>query len=93
MRRKVQFKGKDASGTVVSFSVISQDWNEYALNDGTTIRVQLAVTEVLRIEGEYSGDGDPVYMIKSQNIVTCSNIPDHLRQHTDDSEQGGQQKE
>lgn len=79
MKRKVKYKDKEAEGTEVSFSVIQQDWNEYALNDGTTLRVSTVMTAVLRVEGEYSGNGDPVYVVQSQNIVTASNVPEQLR--------------
>jgi len=79
MKRKIKYKDKEVEGTEVSFSVIQQDWNEYALNDGTTLRVSTVMTAVLRLEGEYTGNGDPVYTIGTQNIVTASNVPEHLR--------------
>jgi len=79
LKRKVKYKDKDVEGIEVSFSVIQQDWNEYALNDGTTLRVQTVTTAVLRLEGESLPNGDPVYIIQSQNIVTVSNVPEQLR--------------
>ena len=73
------YQGKKVTGTEVSFSVIQQDWNEYALNDGTTLRMQTAMTNVVRVDGEYGANGDPLYVVGSQNIVTASNVPEQLR--------------
>ena len=34
---------------------------------------------VLRLEGEYNNLGDPIYIVHTQNIVTASNVPEHMR--------------
>ena len=79
MKRTVDYQGRKVEGTEVSFDIIRQNWNEYTLNDGTTIKLQTITTSIVRIDGEYSNQGDPIYVISTQNIVTASNIPDHMR--------------
>ena len=79
MKRTVDYQGRKVEGTEVSFDIIRQNWNEYTLNDGTTIKLQTITTSIVRIDGEYSNQGDPIYVISTQNIVTASNIPAHMR--------------
>ena len=79
MKRKVKYQDREVEGTEVSFSVIQQDWCEYALNDGTTLRMQTVVTSIVRVDGEYVANGDPLYVAQSQHIATVSNVPEHLR--------------
>lgn len=66
---KVLYKGEIVDGDDVSFSVVKDDWNTYQLHDGTEIRVRLIVQEVIKIPGEVDGQGNPVYVVKSNNVL------------------------
>lgn len=79
MKRTVEYQGEKVTGTLVSFSNMKQDWNEYFLTDGTTLRVQAVVVEIVRVDGKYGPQGDPIYSIHCQNIVTISNVGEFLR--------------
>jgi len=80
MKRKVKLpNGQEKIATVVPFEPMNENWNELNLNDGTTLKVKTTVIEVLRVEGEFNQQGDPIYLINSTNLLTCSNVPDHLR--------------
>lgn len=78
-KRKIPIPGAgETSGTVMPFQVGNENWNEYLLEDGTVLRVKLVATEVVRLDDVYDPDGDPVYIIKSQNVV-ASSVPEKLK--------------
>ena len=45
----------------VSFTTITQDWNEYVVDDGTTIRIQPIVTKVAKTS-KFDSKGFPIYL-------------------------------
>ena len=45
----------------VSFTIITQDWNEYVVDDGTIIRIQPIVTKVVKTS-KFDSKGFPVYL-------------------------------
>jgi hypothetical protein len=66
---KVPYQGRQVEGKPVDFLTRKEDFNEYQLADGKILRTKLVVTRIIRLEGETSPDGSPVYLIQSQNIV------------------------
>ena len=66
---KVPYKGKNVDGDDVSFSIVKEDWNTYQLHDGTEIRVRLIVQQVIKIPGEVDEQGNPVYVVRSNNVL------------------------
>lgn len=80
-------------GESVGFKAETEPWYEYQCEDGTTLRVKLVVSEIVRLDGVYTPEGDPVYTIKSQNVVSAQ-VPEGLRKEegeggtTSDSGQG-----
>lgn len=82
-KRKIPIAGGgEADATLMPFQVGNESWNEYLLEDGTVLRVKLVATEIMRVDDAYNGDGDPVYLIKSQNVV-ASSVPEKLRKKKD----------
>lgn len=53
-------------GEDLDFEVVKEDWNEYKLSDGTTLKVKVVLTGVRRLKNRYTPTGDP---------VICNNIP------------------
>jgi len=53
-------------------------WNDYLLSDGTVLKSKTVVSEVWRVVGEYDNDGNPIYFVRSSNILNV-NAPDELR--------------
>jgi hypothetical protein len=79
-RKKVSLpNGQEVEGTVMPFQVGGENFNEYVVEDGTILKVKLVVTEVLRIDGAYDAEGNPVYLVASTNVMSVSS-PDSLRQ-------------
>jgi len=69
----------------VEFDTINEDWNEYKLKDGTTLKIKLVLIKVMRTDN-YDQFGDPVYMVNSQNIVKITNIPEKLKRQKNKSD-------
>jgi hypothetical protein len=70
--------GRVVEGTVMPFQVGGEHWNEYLTDDGSVIRVKLVATEMIRLDGEYAPDGQPIYLLSATNVMTVS-APDDLK--------------
>ena len=79
VERTVDFQGRKVQGTEVGFDTMREEWNEYALRDGTSLKVKTVLTSVVRLNGEHDPQGDPVYLVRSNNQVVCVEVPNHLR--------------
>ncbi|GMR20527.1 MAG: hypothetical protein BMS9Abin36_1123 [Gammaproteobacteria bacterium] len=55
-----------------------EKWSVFLLDDGTTLKLKPAVLEIWRVIDEYDANGDPKYMVKSQNMMTVY-APDNLK--------------
>ena len=71
-RRKVQFQGREVDAIEMPFQTGAEFWNEYLLQDGSVVRLKSVVTDILKLEGQVDAEGNPVYMLKSTNIVSIS---------------------
>ncbi len=78
MKIKVSFQGKEWEAESVDVNQGSERWNEYLLEDGSTLKIKTIVTEVARLSGQYDNDGNPVYVVKSGNVVVASS-PEPLK--------------
>ena len=67
----------DAVDVVVSES--TERWTEIHLEDGSTIRIKPVVLGAARIEGQYDNEGNPMYYLKVNQVMTVASSPDHLR--------------
>lgn len=56
---------------------VSEDWNEYLLDDGTVLGVKLVVTKISRTN-LFDRAGDPVYSVHSQSLLR-TDVPKELR--------------
>ena len=55
-----------------------EKWSNYILEDGTSLKLRAVVAEVLRLEGEYGPNGDPIYTVNA-SLVVSSASPENLR--------------
>ena len=53
--------------------------NEYELEDGSVIQFRAVATAVLRIDGQYDGDGNPIYLVKNGTIVSVVKAGDSVK--------------
>lgn len=60
------------------FQTGGEHWNEYLVDDGSLLRVKLVATEVIRVDGRYDQEGNPVYVLNSTNVLVVA-APDELK--------------
>ena len=64
---------------VVPIVETQEKYSEITLRDGTTVRTKMTPLEVCRVEGRWDAEGNPVYVVKSQNLVVADDVPEDLR--------------
>lgn len=71
------------NGTFEGFEVpvleSTERWTEIALEDGTKLRVKPTVLAAIRVTGQYDQEGNPMYALKSSQVMMVSSAPEHLR--------------
>ncbi|HHT9131805.1 MAG TPA: hypothetical protein ACFYED_04895 [Candidatus Tripitaka californicus] len=79
-RNKVKIKlGNEVfEGTSIERTSSSENWSEYLLEDGSVVKMKLVVTEIVRVDGRYDSDDNPMYIVKSSNVIAVSS-PDNLK--------------
>lgn len=81
VERKRKIPGPDGNlveATEVGFRSSGEHWNEYLLDDGTVVRIKLVATSAHRVDGMFDQDGNPVYVVQSQNVLNVSS-PENLK--------------
>jgi hypothetical protein len=78
MRRvTVDFQGEKLEGEEVDWKVISgEDWSVYQCEDGTKLKVKTVVGKIIRLN-KRNEDGEPIYVIRSQNHLVA-HVEPHL---------------
>lgn len=66
---KVPYKGGEVDATPVEVNQESSYWNNYLLEDQSVIKLKVILTKVVRIDGEYDAEGNPVYLVQTTNVV------------------------
>ena len=66
---KVQYQGRQVEGESVEFLTRKEDFNEYQLTDGKILKIKMVVTRIIKLKEEKAPDGNPIYLIQSQNVV------------------------
>ena len=59
-------------------SIEDLSWNEYQLEDGTTLKLLLVLRGVKRLN-KFEPRGTPTYVSKSINVVKAINVPKELK--------------
>jgi hypothetical protein len=73
--------GPVVDGVEVLVDESSEKWSEYKLEDGTTIRLKQVLMEVIRTS-QYDPEGNPLYTIKAQPILSILDVPEKLKRKT-----------
>ena len=75
---KMNFQGQEVDATEIEFQTRKEDWNEYQLMDGTTIKMKLVVGEIFKVPDRFDNEGNPAYLVRSKNVLVVRS-PDNLR--------------
>ena len=78
---KVTIQGKKVPSTELEFSTVREDWNEYSCEDGSTVRIKLVATKIHRLDRKDPNTGDPVYLVRSSNVVDVITPTDEEEVH------------
>lgn len=70
--------GREIEAMDVDFETIKEDWNEYKLEDGTVLKFKTIVSSIIRTEDYDPMTGDPVYHVRSTNILRVK-VPEELK--------------
>lgn len=76
-RRQVRVNGETLEGLDLDFEIKREEWNEYRLLDGGTVRIKttpLRIVRVLDKDGKpaYTADGDPHIAVSHNTQVVSS---------------------
>lgn len=71
--------GTSAVGTPVNVDTSTERWSEYELSDGSVLKLKNLVASVMRIDGKWDPEGNPMYVIKGAPIMLVASFPDNLR--------------
>ncbi|MYI69773.1 MAG: hypothetical protein F4103_13870 [Boseongicola sp. SB0673_bin_14] len=74
--------GKPVEATLVEIKEISEKPTVISLADGAVLRLKLDVIEVARFENERDPEGNPIYNVRSGNILAVLEAPESLRKKT-----------
>lgn len=77
-KKKVKFGNQEFEGKVIPFRGDVEHWNEYLLDDGTVVRMKVVAMEMVRVDGQYDAEGNPLYFINSTNVTHVS-APNELK--------------
>jgi hypothetical protein len=80
--RKVTIPGPDGkplAGTDMEIEESSERWIDIKVHDGTRIRIKTVVTQVIKIDGAWDQEGNPVYVVKTTPLVSILSVPDYLK--------------
>ena len=78
-RITVDQAGRPTEGVVVDIDESTERFSELKLSDGTILKIKMSAIEVVRINDQWDRDGNPVYHVKSHNLVAVSKVPDELK--------------
>lgn len=72
-------KGREIEAKDVDFETIKEDWNEYKLEDGTVLKFKTIVSSIIRTADHDPMTGDPVYHVRSTNILRVKALEEMKR--------------
>jgi hypothetical protein len=77
----MSFRKQDGSiikAQEVFINSTSEHWSEFMLEDGAVVKAKIVGTKVFKVPGEYDGDGNPLYLLRSVNVVAVT-VPEALK--------------
>ena len=74
--------GKTGDGTQVPILESVERWSEIKLEDGSVLRVKPNVIAVARVNDQWDGSGNPIYAVRTQDMIVVASAPEELRRPT-----------
>ena len=60
-----------------------EGWSEYTLEDGSVIRAKAVLLDVKKATGQYTPDGNPIYIMQFAFVNQLKNVPEGLKKKGD----------
>jgi hypothetical protein len=77
----VNFNGKQVEGEELEFKVRSgEDWTTYDLEDTTVLKARHIAMKIVRVIGQRTPEGEPVYVVMHHTMVSAQVQP-HLMEN------------
>lgn len=78
-KTKVELLGSGVvDATEVAVTESTERWTDVQLADGAVLRIKPVVIGAVRIDNRYDAEGNPLYQVKVNQIMTVT-APDHLK--------------
>jgi len=81
-KRTLNIGGKEYEAEEITYQADSENggeqWSAFTLHDGTALKVKAVLVSVLRVEGAFTPNGDPLYQANA-SLVVSTNAPESLR--------------
>ena len=74
-----------AEGTEIALIESVERWTELKLEDGSVLRVKPTIVSVIRLDGRYDPQGNPMYAIRGGQTMVIGSTPEHLREQKNNS--------
>ena len=71
--------GKTIEAEIIDIEEITDRPVIVKLSDGSILRLRVDVVEVCRSDDEWDQEGNPLYHVKSGNIISIIECPEHLK--------------
>lgn len=52
----------------VRYNTLSEEWNEYVLDDGARVRLKLTVTRIAKTD-KYNREGEPILIVETGGMA------------------------
>lgn len=82
---KVKYDDRMVDAELVHVDQINEHQNTYILSDGTVMSMRTVVVNVLRLINRWNADGQPIYLVQSNNTMQV-NAPEKLLEGSGDGD-------
>lgn len=76
---RIRHGTRDIEVDPVEIIKAEEPWCEYALEDGTRIKIKHVLGAIFRAREVYTESGEPLYITRSQNVVMAAEVPERLK--------------
>ena len=72
-------KGNLVDGLEISVAESTERFCDVRLEDGTLLKAKLSIVSAVRLDEQWDDQGNPIYVVKSQNFITVADSPDEFK--------------
>ena len=76
---KIKYGPKDVEADPIEVVNATEPWCMYELADGTKIKIKHVLGAIFRAKNEFTDANEPLYIIRSQNVVVPFEVPEDLK--------------